>query len=100
MVIENSFTASSVPNLLPALSKPIKTIVHRGRMRSASQFERTREISIFKRLPGNAGQKLDTRAFGIGNLYRVMTCDKLLENTLAEYVTYLRLYLSEDHCVI
>src|SRR5205807_4907911 len=79
MVIENSFTASSVPNLLPALSKPIKTIVHRGRMRFASQFERTHEISIFQRLPGRAGQKLDSRAFGLGNLYREISCAKLGE---------------------
>src|SRR2546428_13921276 len=56
MVIENSFTASIVPNLLPALSKPIKTIFHRGRMRFASQFERTHEISIFQRLPGRREQ--------------------------------------------
>src|SRR5205807_10322735 len=84
MVIENSFTASSVPNLLPALSKPIKTIVHRGRMRLASQFERTHEISIFQRLPGRAGQKLDSRDFGLGNLYREISCTKLGENTLAE----------------
>src|SRR5436853_4838649 len=47
MVIENSFTASSVPNLLPALSKPIKTIVHRGRMRFASQFERRMKSRYF-----------------------------------------------------
>src|SRR5438128_6077578 len=96
MVIENSFTASSVPNLLPALSKPIKTIVHRGRMRLASQFERTHEISIFQRLPGRAGQKLDSRAFGLGNLYREISCAKLGENTLAEDIKCSRCHSTVD----
>src|SRR5207302_8256576 len=96
MVIENSFTASSVPSLLPALSKPIKTIFHRGRMRFASQFERTHEISIFQRLPGRAGQKLDYRALGLGNLYREISCAKLGENTLAEDIKCSRRHSTVD----
>src|SRR5438105_10519748 len=81
MVIENSFTASSVPNLLPALSKPIKTIVHRGRMRFASQFERTHEISIFQRLPGRAGQNsiLEPSDSGISiERFRALNWEKIL----------------------
>src|SRR5260370_7625815 len=79
IVIENSFTASSVPNLLPALSKPIKTVFHRGRMRFASQFERTPEISIFQQLPRRAGQERDSRALGLGNLNREISCAELRE---------------------
>src|SRR6266851_75054 len=77
IVIEKSFTASSVPNLLPALSKPIKTVFHRGRMGFASQFEGTPEISIFQQLPRRAGQQRDSRALGLGNLDREISCAKL-----------------------
>src|SRR6266851_2729171 len=87
IVIENSFTASSVPNLLPALSKPIKTIFHRGRMKFASQFERTPEISIFQQLPRRAGQKRDSQALGLGTSIERFRAPNWEKNNLAEGIT-------------
>src|SRR5437660_11507469 len=96
MVIENSFTASSVPNLLPALSKPIKTIFHRGRMRFVSQFERTVKSRYFNDCREELDKKLDSRALVLANLYREISRAKLGENTLPEDIKCSRRHSTVD----
>src|SRR2546429_9049879 len=50
MVMENSLTASRVPNLLPVLSKPIKAVFPCKTVILLSQFEGSPEIWILQGL--------------------------------------------------